>query len=107
MSQSGALQTSTKITYNADGTCEIKVYYDPNKYEGLPDTILAFIAEQDGAISSKTFKENELIIIVKNFPQNINFTIDNKGNLILFVTTGDGSRYSINDMGELEYLREI
>lgn len=107
MSQSGNLESSTRITYNEDGTCEILVYYDPNQIDGLPNTILAFIAEQGGKILSKNFKENELVILVKNFPSKISFKIDNKGNLILFVTTNDADKYSINENGELEYEKEI
>lgn len=107
MSEQKKLETTTRITYNDDGTCEIFVYYDPNLETELPNVILGFIAEQNGKILSTRFSENELVFIVKNFPTKVSLKIDNKGNLILFSGTGDVNKYSINEMGELEYEKEI
>lgn len=70
----------------------------------LPDTIMARITNTVGVQDSVSFIEGQLLIQMKNYPQDLTYFVDNLGNLILQINTGDGNRYSIDpEDGELEY----
>ncbi len=69
----------------------------------LPDTLSAFISETVGSQDMTPYIEGELIIQMKNHPQHLTYLLDSQGHLILVISTGDGSKYSINDNGHLIY----
>lgn len=100
------LKTRTIINYNQiDGTVEIKVVYEDGE---LPNTLLGAIAQIVRQYQSVSYKEGDLILFVKNSPSQINYQLDTNGNLILFTSTNDASKYSlIPETGELEYEKDI
>ena len=81
-------------SYQPDGGGETNI---------LPDTILAFLAEIAATYGGVGYIEGELIIEMKNYPLQINFSIDNDGNLIISSTEGDLNKYSIDSEGNLIY----
>lgn len=103
MAQQKQLPTITEVTYNNDGTVDIYTYYDQDVIDGLPNTLKAVIATSTGTNQGTPFTEGDLLITMKNWPDEINYTIDSLGNLILFTTTNDGSQYYINSEGDLMY----
>lgn len=100
------LDTLTRITYDPnEETVKIRVEYNENLDPTLlPNTLQAQITEVQGVIGATVFQEGELLLTLKNHPQQINYKID-KESLILFTTTGDASQYRINEQGELLYDR--
>ena len=69
---------------------------------GLPDTIVAFIANLVGNKDGINYIEGELVITMKNYP-NVDFSIDVDGNLIISSLEGDASNYSLDSNGNLIY----
>jgi hypothetical protein len=69
--------------------------------DSLPNTLAADISIIVGSQDTTNFIEGELIIRMKNYPSQINYTLDSNGNLIVVSSTGDASNYSINGNGEL------
>lgn len=63
------------------------------------DTIQAFLANVVGTLGGVSFKEGELVVEMDNSPDNIDFFVDNNGDL---VATGiNANHYIINSLGEL------
>lgn len=69
----------------------------------LPNTIQAQILQSPKNQDNTSGIEGELMIQMKNFPNSINYTINNLGELIVLSSTGDVDNYSINENGELVY----
>lgn len=67
----------------------------------LPNTILALIGEDSNNIDSISYIEGELVIRMKNYPENIDYYINQNGELIVLSNTGDSDNYFINVDGEL------
>lgn len=105
MPQSRNLPTITQIVQNGDGTVSITVkYIAGGGPDQLPNTLSGFVGEGPGRLADVQYVEGELILLVKNYPQNINYSLDNDGNLILFCNTGDINLYYIDDVtGDLMY----
>lgn len=98
--QIAIISTFTSVLIN-NSNIQIKTEY---LEEGLlPDTIEARITENVGIQDQTSFIEGELLIKMKNSPENIFYFIDNNGNLILNCTTGDQDNYSIDSDGNLIY----
>jgi hypothetical protein len=75
-------------------------YQEP---DSLPDTIEARITSAVGIQDGTLFEQGELLIQMKNSPQNIDYMLDGDGNLILLISTGDENNYSIDSNGDLIY----
>ena len=103
----GLLQTITEIVRIDENTVEIRVKYNENEEDSLPNTIQGIITEYSGTLGDVSFKKGELIMIVKNHPEQINYQLDQNGHLILFTSTGDANRYHIDEMGYLIYNKEV
>lgn len=80
----------------------IKTSYNENI---LPDTLEAFIADSVSSKNGVNYIEGELIITAKNRPQNLSYSIDGDGHLILIVSTGDSDNYSVDNNGHLIYTK--
>lgn len=99
MPETKVISTVTQLS-TFGSNIAIKTFYQKDE---LPDTIEAFIADSVGSQNGVSYIEGELNIQMKNSPQNLNYSIDNNGNLILSINTGDGLNYSVNASGQLEY----
>lgn len=98
------LSTITTITENLDGTESIEVAYSGSVLDELPNTIAAFVGGSTGVLGTVAYVEGELIILVKNYPDQISYLIDDSGNLVLYDTTGDTIQYYIDPVsGDLMY----
>lgn len=67
----------------------------------LPNTINGFISSSVSSQDGTFFIENELLIQMQNFPEKINYTVNDQGELIVLSTTGDVDNYTINGNGDL------
>jgi hypothetical protein len=92
MPETKLISTLTDIT-TSGSNISIRSYYQEDNI--LPDTILAYI------------ENNDLFIKMKNSPDNIDYMIDSNGHLILTISTGDESNYDIDSNGHLIYTTNI
>lgn len=76
----------------------IFTYYTPFI---LPNTIKAKIQDIVGTLNGVNFIENELTIDMINHPENIDYIINDEGELIVIANTGDTNKYSVNVDGDL------
>ena len=97
MVQKVQIPTTTTLTVNGN-SISIFTFYNPTV---LPNTIKAFISNSVGNDNATPFIENELLIQMINYPQDIDYIIDNDGNLIVLDDTGDTDSYSIDSNGNL------
>jgi hypothetical protein len=98
MAESRKLNTITQVVKNSDGTVAITVRYVANPGpDQLPNTLSGFVGDGIGRLADIQYIEGDLILLVKNYPQNINYAIDNNGDLILFCNTGDINNYYIDE----------
>lgn len=88
------------ITYIVGSTIDIETIY----WDGITYTLLAFLAEEETTISDVSFNEGELGIIMHSdyYPTDIDYSIDNEGNLIV-QGNSDIENYSIDTDGNLIY----
>lgn len=93
------LTTITNIIIN-DMNVAVNTFYN---LDSLPNIIKGFIAELINTQDGVNYKEGELVFQAKNSPNEIDFYIDNKGNLIISSSTNDVSNYSIDSNGNLIY----
>ena len=99
MSETKLIPTITELIVAGSGISIKTSYFE----DTLPDTISAAISESSGMQDGISYVEGELLIQTKNNPQNIFYTLNSDGNLILNITTGDETSYSINSNGDLTY----
>ena len=95
---------TTTLT-SVDGTdIDIFTFYDPSA-DKLPNTLLGEIPEAVGQKEGVNFVEGELVLTLKNYPDNIYYEVNAKGELIVYTpTVNDASQYSIdNPTGQLQY----
>lgn len=97
--------TSTIITYNPNGTVNIVTTYTGG--DAPPNVISTLIAQALGNTMGINFKEGELIAYLKNYPGQINLSINDKGELLLYTSSGDSQNYSIDGNGNLNYTKPI
>lgn len=97
--ESKLIPTVTEYSVS-DTDITIFTYYQENE---LPDTIFCAISDSVGIQNGTPFIEGELLIKVKNYPTNISYQLDNNGNLIQIISTGDEGNYSIDSNGDLIY----
>lgn len=102
MPETALINTLTELTVTGS-SISIKTFYDEDL---LPDTILASIPDSVGIQDGIVYSEGDLLIQMKNHPEQIDYYIDGSGNLILLTSEGDASNYSINANGELIYTTE-
>jgi len=69
----------------------------------LPNTLDAFISNEVSSQEGVSYEENQLLIQMKNYPTQIDYTIDDDGSLIVFSNQGDVNKYSIDSEGNLIY----
>ena len=71
---------------------------------GLPNTIQAILEDSVGFSNGTAYIEGELIIAMINYPTDIDYTINNNGELVVFTpNVGDADQYEIDLNGELTY----
>jgi hypothetical protein len=93
---------TTVTTHGGDIIIFTKYYEDSNI-----NTIFASILDAQTIQDQTPGIECELLIQMRNYPDQIDFTIDDHGNLIVLSTTGDVDNYSINENGELAWTGEV
>lgn len=98
MSETKIIDTQTLVTI-VGNAISIKAYYETGVSIG--NTLLAFISEIVQIVDDVDFVEGDLGIVMENWPQSIDYDIDEDGNLIVFAE--DASHYSISDDGYLIY----
>ena len=81
----------------------IVTQYQQQGENELPDTILAFIGEQLASFDGVSYKEGELMIQMKNYPTQIDYSINGNGDIVVFSNQGDVDKYSVNGNGDLIY----
>ena len=96
MSETKIIPTSTSVSVL--GT-DITIHTE--YVEDLPNTLKAEITSDVGIINGVNFTNGELLITMKNYPEKINYTINGMGELIVYATTPDLDKYSINENGDL------
>lgn len=72
--------------------------------DSLPETVQAFLPTIPGNQDTVEYIEGELVIEMQNSPQDLSYAIDDFGNLILIIATGDEDAYSIDEYGCLIYI---
>lgn len=72
----------------------------------LPNTLQALIVDSTDNLDNVSYIEGELVIQMKNNPEQINYYINDNGELILFTSTGDKNNYSIDVDGNLIWTGE-
>lgn len=93
-------QIATQTEVNTVGSLiEIFTFY--NEQDELPNTLSAFIAENAGSSSGVPYVGGELVIRLKNYPGDIDYSINSNGDLV--VIAPDGSLYAIAADGNLTY----
>lgn len=68
-------------------------------FDGLCNTISAFLSDEVSNQDGVPYIEGELIIKMVNFPDQIDYDINNQGELT--VTSPDANDYSIDNNGDL------
>jgi hypothetical protein len=96
--------TYTRIT-TIDGETEVKTE-SIDLSDTLPSIIFCEIEEDPGSINTTSFINEELVIAIKDDTERIR-PIINDVDLLLYVQSGDGENYSINDNGDLIYTKEV
>lgn len=99
MPETKYISNSTRVSV-ANGNISILTEYDDQAY---PNILSAFIGENDGIQDSVSYSYGELVLQAKNFPTDIDYYINESGQLILIGDTCELKGYSINDDGELIY----
>lgn len=74
--------------------------------DDLPDTLDGMIADSVGIQDGVSYIEAELLIKMKNSPEHLSYSLNDNGDLILTINTGDEDNYSINSNGDLIYTTE-
>jgi hypothetical protein len=99
MSEIKQIPTVTSVTtQNVDIVIHTRYLED-----GLPNTIFAQILQQPTVQDNTLGIEGELLIQMKNHPQQIDYVLNTQGQLVVLSSTGDVDNYSINENGELIY----
>ena len=99
------LQISTITTTSVvSGVISILTKYFPDE---LPNTVNGFLANQVASQDGVSYQEGELVIQMINSPEEVYYTINNNGDLLISTSTGDSENYSINSLGELVWTGEI
>lgn len=98
MPQKKVLSTITSVTSDIDS---INIHTEYNETGELPNTIVAFLGNEIGEIDGTAFSQGDLVIEMKNYLTQINYKINNEGELVVFASTEDLDYYSINTSGEL------
>ncbi len=99
MPESKIIPTLTTLTVTGN-TISIKSEYFE---DSLPDTLAARIASVPGIQDGVSYIEGDGLIQMKNSPEHLTYYLDNNGNLILSINTGDQDNYSIDSNGNLVY----
>lgn len=68
---------------------------------GLPNILSALWAQDAGQRNETSYIENHLLVDMKNFPSDIDVSINDKGELIIIGE--DADQYSLNTNGDLIY----
>lgn len=103
MSNTAFLPTITLITYDTiNNTVAIKSQYVGDD-ASLNNVIFVDITDEDTVLESIQVQQGNLFAYVKNYPSQINMVLDDNGHCILFSSTGDESKYSIDENGHLSY----
>lgn len=102
MPESKIIPSLTNTTIIGSNISIVTQYQDQGENE-LPDTILAFIGDQAASFDGIGYIEGELMIQMKNNPTQIDYSINNNGDLVVFSNQGDVDKYSINSNGDLIY----
>jgi hypothetical protein len=94
------LSTQTEITASGTALTHVVTYAN----DILPDTLGARLPQDVGQQEDESHLEGQLIIRMKNTPQNLSFAIDeDSGHLLLLCETGDEDNYSLDSDGNLIY----
>lgn len=89
------------IYATASGTMNVTMIVQPES--ATPNTVGAMLLLIPGAklVNNNAMKEGELTMVMKNTLKNIDFEIDDDGNLIIHAP--DAENYSLDDNGNLIY----
>lgn len=96
------IPTTTEVDVQATNV-SIRTFYESIDNEP-PYTVRATIIDRVGSLNGISYIENQLLIAMNRGSNDIDYNIDNEGNLI--VTTpnvGDADKYEINADGALIY----
>lgn len=97
------LPTITLITYDAVGnTISIKAEY-VGDLDSFNNVMFVDITEENVILESLQVQQGNLYAYVKNYPNQINMLVDDNGHCILFSSTGDENKYSVDVNGHLLY----
>ena len=96
MPETKVISTGSLVT-NDGSTIQAYTYYN----DGLPNLIDLLLSITNGSRNNVLFKEGELIVLMKNYPQDFDVQVSNRGELVIFGE--DADHYSINADGELIY----
>lgn len=103
---SSHLPSITTITKVGE-VAEIKVEYVGELSE-LPNTLEAFISELHGTMYGPAVTEGDLVFVLTNYPDQIDWELNDEGELIVKSSTFDAELYSINSQsGQLEYAKQL
>lgn len=98
MPEKKTLSTITSLIADVDS---ITIHTEYKEAAELPNTIDAILAEAVGSLDGVSYIEGELVIEMKNYLSQINYKINDEGELVLYASTADIDYYSIDSNGNL------
>lgn len=106
---SSILIPTTTISTAVGNGIDIFTFYNKNTFNcddedvvtDLPYIVLSSITDDDSIILGELIEEEHLYIIANNFPLEIDFFVDENGELI--ISSFDSNSYYIDDNGHLIY----
>jgi len=100
--QQKLISTYSKNSYFQNSTAELQHIYFLNE-NCLPDTFFATLSDINFVLDKLKVNQADLVFGLKKYNRNVNWFIDEAGQLFQTLTSGDGSFYEIDENGDLLY----